>query len=154
MGASVHLLAHTGSVWRLRVMQCRRGGRRKEHGKHSPLKTMVDGPLSQVTRSSSKLIQVDVQGVSVQAVWKDWGDWQRLSIERKAGKGAVMPGDAIFFRAHTGNMIEVEDTAVQARWPEQGTWQELIIEESASRRLLETSADDSPVGASFGIVMV
>merc|ERR1712216_921042 len=60
MGASVHLLAHTGSVWRLRVMQCRRGGRRKEHGKHSPLKTMVDGPFSQVTRSSSKLIQVSL----------------------------------------------------------------------------------------------
>jgi len=65
-----------------------------------------------------------------------------------------MPGDAIFLRAHTGNMIEVEDAAVQARWPEQGTWQELIIEKSALRRLLETSTDDSAVGASPGIVMV
>lgn len=84
---------------------------------------------------------IDVEDVVVQARWDDWGDWQKLFIERKDGSGAVMPGDTIFLRTHTGKMIEVEGDNVQARWDDKGRWQSLVIERSASRRLQETATD-------------
>lgn len=86
---------------------------------------------------------VDVQGAAVQARWKDYGDWQKLLIEKKYGSGAVMPGDTILLRAHTGKMIEVEGEAVQARWSDLGNWQSLVIEKSSLRRLSQTT--DAPI---------
>lgn len=82
------------------------------------------------------------------------GEWQKILIERKDGKGAVMPGDTIFLKAHTGKTIEVEGDTVQCRWSDKGLWQDLIIEPSASRRLMDTSVYDSVAGATPSIVML
>merc|ERR1711881_758887 len=78
---------------------------------------------------------VDCESVTVQCRWRDWGAWQTFFIERKDGKGAVMPGDTIFLRAHTGKFIEVQGSTVRASWSEKGAWQSLVIE-PAQRRLL------------------
>merc|ERR1712093_960438 len=76
-----------------------------------------------------------VQDTAVRADWNDYGLWQTFIIQKKSGKGPVMPGDSIFLRAHTGKFIEVDGVAVQARWNEEGEWQSLVVEKSSLRRL-------------------
>merc|ERR1712139_109341 len=71
---------------------------------------------------------VHVQDTAVRAQWTDYGEWQKLIIQRKEGPGPVMPGDTIFLIAHTGKMIDVAHDAVQARWFDEGLWQSLVIE--------------------------
>lgn len=66
------------------------------------------------------------------------GEWQKLFIEKR-GAGAIMPGDTIFLRAHTGKIIEVQGEAVQAHWDDLGEWQAMIIEKSNPRRLTQTT---------------
>jgi len=93
---------------------------------------------------------VDVQGTEVQARWPERGEWQKFVIERPDGNGAVMPGDTIFLKAHTNNMVEVDGIAVQARWNDKGLWQSLVIRKAISRRLEDTSSDASSLGAFVG----
>merc|ERR1712093_281264 len=80
-----------------------------------------------------------VQDTAVRADWNDYGLWQTFIIQKKSGKGPVMPGDSIFLRAHTGKFVEVDGVEVQARWYEEGQWQSLVVERSALRRLTEAS---------------
>jgi len=94
---------------------------------------------------------LDVQGSDVQARWTDYGNWQKMIIE-KEGSGAIMPGDVIFLRAHTGNQIDVSGTIVQARWSEKGLWQSLVVEQATSRRL--NVLDESTSVAAEAILII
>lgn len=88
-----------------------------------------------------RAIRCSVDGADVQARWTDYGNWQKMIIE-KNGNGAILPGDVIFLRVHTGKQIDVSGTSVQARWSEKGLWQSLVVEQAAFRRL--SVHDESP----------
>jgi len=66
-------------------------------------------------------------GTALQARWGETGTWQTFVIENVGG-GAIVSGDVVFLKAHTGMMVDVEGAAVQARWNDKGDWQKLIIE--------------------------
>merc|ERR1712139_200325 len=68
-------------------------------------------------------MMLDVQSTAVQARWQDWGDWQKMFIQKLGGEGAIMPGDRIVLQAHTGKMLDVQGDVVAANWNDSGDWQ-------------------------------
>lgn len=64
---------------------------------------------------------------------------QAFVIEKQTG-GAILSGDKIYLRAHTGAYIDVEgswengDDLVRARWVDKGTWQTMTIVKRADAR--------------------
>jgi len=69
---------------------------------------------------------------AVHAKWGHKGTWQKLTIEKQGGEGAISDGDEIFLQAWTEARLDADapDSAgvVQARWNHQGGWQKLVIE--------------------------
>merc|ERR1712071_477083 len=97
-------------------------------------RAIFSGDVVFLTAHTGKMLHVE--GVDVQALWHDHGDWQKFII-RKDGSGVILPGDLIFLQAHTGTYLEIEGDTVQARWPERGLWQGLVIEKVISSRRLK-----------------
>jgi len=74
----------------------------------------------------------ELMRTAVHAKWGHKGTWQKLTIEKQGGVGAISDGDEIFLQAWTGARLDADapDSAgvVQARWNHQGGWQKLVIE--------------------------
>jgi len=74
----------------------------------------------------------ELMRTAVHAKWGHKGSWQKLTIEKQGGVGAISDGDEIYLQAWTGARLDSDapDSAgvVQARWNHQGDWQKLVIE--------------------------
>lgn len=92
------------------------------------------GPSPREVRSGSAIFLragtgklIDVVDEKVQARWKDYGGWQKLTLERDGGSD-ITSGDAVFLKTHEGTHIDVEGDSVQARVNGHGAMQELRLE--------------------------
>merc|ERR1712185_830796 len=108
-GDSVHLLAHTGNY--IEVDGEFVGARWPETGAWQTFtienyggRVISSGDFVFLRAHTGSLLHV--QDTAVLAKWSDYGEWQRFVLEKRDGDGPVMPGDAIFLRAHTWKYVE------------------------------------------------
>merc|ERR1712051_486459 len=76
------------------------------------------------------------------AKWNNRLAWEAFVIEKQSTeKAAILSGDAIFLRAHTGKRVTVGDfdeagrfeaAVVHAKWNHKGSWQRMIIEKKGT----------------------
>lgn len=78
-------------------------------------------------RSSLNGNLLDVDDDAVQARWPDYGDFQKLFIEKEGG-GAILSNDTVFLKSHQGTHMDSEGGAVRARWNAHGARQSLCLE--------------------------
>jgi len=143
-GDTVYLVSHIG-----RPMTVQEDGRvHAEWGHRGVWERLVveladGGGVDQTIRSNASVFlrawtgkRVTVEGTAVHAHENHTGASQRFVIEREAGSGDVLDGDAVFLRSWTGKHLDVNGPfpvgGVQARWDDHGSWQRLIIERAAT----------------------